>query len=185
MPGCSWAGSRSGSRASIRAGRGGVPGDGRPETPAVYLVGAFGGAAKAVIDAVRRKPDDPPVAVLTRLSGREGPRVRGHGRGLRPGGRRRSGRRSLLRRPVPVLRRQGCQVPRRDNGLSEKENHRLFDTPHVIKMVYLVLLGLGRTLGAGLSEHPRPGRGSCHARPPEAGGVGRRCLSSTNSGHLS
>jgi hypothetical protein len=33
-----------------------------------------------------------------------------------------------------------------------------------------------------LSEHPRPGRGSCHARPPDEGGVGRRCLSDARLG---
>ena len=33
------------------------------------------------------------------------------------------------------------------NGLTPEENRRLFETPHIIEMVYLVLRGLQRVLG--------------------------------------
>jgi SLOG cluster2/Patatin-like phospholipase/TIR domain len=114
----------------------------------VYLIGAFGGATRGVIDAL--VGNDNPVLSWTEqsrspeytaLAGRYGSPDGGY-----PADR--LGYKALLAffRGVGV---DGLSAPdgRNYNGLTADENRRLFVTPHVIEMVYLVLLGLGRVFG--------------------------------------
>ena len=115
----------------------------------MYLVGAFGGAARAVIDALRRKPDDPPVPVLTR--GFQEERDPGYKALAAVYDRERAAGRDgglAYEEMARFFAEKGVGFLSRYNGLTVDQNQRLFDTPHVVEMVYLVLLGLGRTLGA-------------------------------------
>jgi hypothetical protein len=101
----------------------------------VYLIGAFGGATRAVIDTLEGRP----TPVLTREWQQQ----------LSPSY---TAVADLYAANDPVdyqavvrfFRGQGIESLSRHNGLSEGENRRLFETPYLVEMVYLVLLGLGR-----------------------------------------
>jgi hypothetical protein len=45
---------------------------------------------------------------------------------------------------ISFFRSKGIGFLGQYNGLTEDENRRLFETPHVVEMVALVLQGLGR-----------------------------------------
>lgn len=107
----------------------------------VYLIGAFGGAARAVINAVRGKDTpvlsrekqelaDPGYKAMARVFDRE---VTG-------------GCAEPIDYPAlaDFFRSRGVGFLSQHNGLTEAENHRLFETPHIVEMVALVLRGLGR-----------------------------------------
>jgi SLOG cluster2/TIR domain len=101
----------------------------------VFLIGGFGGAAGAVIDALLgRKPkalteahqfEDPDykqmVALHNDLPGVD---------------------RVNYAELTAEFKKWGLAGLRKSNGLSKEENVRLFETPHVFEMVYLVLKGL-------------------------------------------
>jgi hypothetical protein len=119
----------------------------KPQPQPVYLIGAFGGATRGVIDALfgnlnpvlswEEQRRDPAYAAL-------GERCRTNS--ADPADPLGYGELAAFFRGVGV---EGLSRPGGPNynGLTEAENHRLFVTPHVIEMVYLVLLGLGRLYG--------------------------------------
>ena len=99
-----------------------------------YLLGGFGGCARALADAVL---DREPTA-LTREFQERDPAYRDMvaAHDAIPG----VGRVDY-EALVGEFRRLGVGGLAALNGLSEPENRRLFETPHVIEMVYLVLRG--------------------------------------------
>jgi hypothetical protein len=119
-----------------------------PSPRPVYLVGAFGGGARAVIHALQRRPTDPYVPALSRAFYEE------HDPGYKAlaavyDREQAAGRDEGLahEKLSDFFAEKGVDVLTGHNGLSMAENQRLFETPHVVEIVYLVLLGLGRTLG--------------------------------------
>ncbi|HEX3147424.1 MAG TPA: TIR domain-containing protein [Gemmataceae bacterium] len=112
----------------------------------VYLIGGFGGGARVAIDAIlgnnpvelteaAQCKDATYKAIFERYNQNAGPH------GFEP---------IDYPKLVAELKTYGnnglaklCEL----NGLSQAENERLFETPHVIEMVYLVLKGLASTLG--------------------------------------
>jgi len=97
----------------------------------VYLVGSFGGAAAAVVDAVLGSPGDifnpsAKTARPTTTATTTDPDA------------------PDLPALADYFRSVGAKGLAKTNGLSEQENRRLFRTPHVPEMVFLVLRGLSR-----------------------------------------
>jgi len=117
----------------------------RSGTP-IFLIGGFGGAAGAVIDAVLgRKPE-----ALSEAYQFEDANYK-----------------EMISRHNALLGVDPVDYPKitaefeewgiaglcDSNGLNEEENRRLFETPHVFEMVYLVLRGLVRTFADKRVSH--------------------------------
>ena len=118
----------------------------------VYLVGAFGGAARAAIDALqgketpvhsraRQESENPAYKAMAAIQDRESA----------------AGRADPIDNPgiAAFFKTKGVKFVSAHNGLSEPENARLFETPHVMEMVALVLRGLGRLARNAVPRRPR------------------------------
>ena len=124
----------------------------------VYLIGAFGGCTRAIIDAVEgRKPDSLTLDGQVRL---DDAFRRNSGKPKTPYDQRvadfndRAARHGL--EAIDYSKVQSCfessganelAVLSQNNGLTVEENRRLFDTPHTAEMIYLVLKGLRAVVG--------------------------------------
>jgi hypothetical protein len=106
----------------------------------IFLIGGFGGAAGAVIDALLgRKPqalseayqfeDASYKEMVSRHNALPGVDPADYGK------------------LMAELEEWGLTGLCASNGMSEEENQRLFQTPHVFEMVYLILRGLVRKFG--------------------------------------
>jgi hypothetical protein len=102
-----------------------------------YLIGAFGGATQALITAVS-EPDSTQIQDLPASYDKEEQTFIVSYNALYP------------EEPIDFLALQqqlgafGLEQLAKNNGLTVDENRRLFVTPHVMEMVYLVLTGLAR-----------------------------------------
>jgi hypothetical protein len=112
-----------------------------PNPLPVYLVGAFGGAARAVIDALRGR-DTPVLSRAWQEQAAPGYKAMAAVFDREAA----AGRAEAIDYPAlaEFFRSRGVAFLSKHNGLTEAENQRLFETPHVVEMVALVLRGLGR-----------------------------------------
>jgi hypothetical protein len=109
-----------------------------PNPQPVYLIGGFGGAARAVIDVLEKRS----TPVFTRdWQEQKNPKYKAVA-DLYPENDQ-VDYQSLVR----FFSEKGVAFLSQHNGLTVEDNRRLFHTPNVLEMVYLALLGLGRVLG--------------------------------------
>ena len=119
-----------------------------------YLIGAFGGCTRAIIDAVEgRKPESITFDGQVRLD--QEYRTQNPGKAKSPYEQRvmdfnnRAVRHGLELIDYDILQSvfeaagaDNLRALSASNGLSPEENRRLFETPHISEMIYLVLKGL-------------------------------------------
>ena len=117
---------------------------------ALYLIGAFGGATRLLIDVLRGAPD--PVELSAEFQDEGGKRAP-----LRAYYESRAG---AVDWPGRLQRVRKLGVAGLKNGLTRADNERLFETRNLAEMIALVLKGLKACLARG----PKPRSGSSTAR---------------------
>ncbi|MEX1027228.1 MAG: TIR domain-containing protein [Candidatus Paceibacterota bacterium] len=125
----------------------------------LYLIGGFGGCTSAIIDAVEGKPPtdltfDGQLHLDERFRQQDPAQAKTSYRDRVEDFNRRAANHSNIE-PIDYDAVLGCMASNgiaglsEHNGLTPEENRRLFTTPHVAEIIYLVLKGLNQLRAAG------------------------------------
>ena len=103
----------------------------------LYLIGAFGGVSKAIINILSNKKDDRLTADI-QLSNNEYKEFVAYFNSNEKQGQ------IDYNKVQEEISQYGLSKLSKNNGLSKDENKRLFETPHIPEMIFLILKGLSK-----------------------------------------